>query len=198
MKIAYIDLNYEDLRESYSINPSRYGGGRVFASWAKEKFSEFGCKDFCIFSDKESFSDITDQENSKGCFVITDQAKDRLRKGEPVANVLPNLENYDLILHHFTSFKLKTKTKQVVWAVGYGDTVLDQDYLILYNDLQSPKIYGKSPKIYYAKIGVPNRQAKHKKLGNYIFQCSRHNKEFGTLDVAQLCLKHKSHTRIII
>jgi hypothetical protein len=36
MKIAYLDLS-PGIFEDYSLNPKRYGGGRIFASTLKQK-----------------------------------------------------------------------------------------------------------------------------------------------------------------
>jgi len=184
--IAYIDLNYPDFHESYSMNPKSYGGGRIFASAAKELI-----ENFFIFSSEESFKDVSDNENKERCIVISDSDKERLRNGDNAVSVIPRLKDFDVIVHHFANRYINTNIPQVVWAVGYGEPIHPQiQHLMLYSrNRQNPTISNRDINIYDVVIGIPIEDKFEESLkDDYIFQCSRHTPTFGSIDVAKFCL----------
>lgn len=188
MKIAYLDLS-PGIFEDYSLNPKRYGGGRIFASTLKQKSY------FTIFADKACFENYThlDRPNSYCSFDSSQRA--RAINGEPLINILPQLVEYDIIIHSHTSLYLNTdglKAKQVVWSVGYLEQIHEKhEHLLLYNDYQAPQIKNPNIKIYKFILGkkLPDFSIRPKQ--NYIFQCSRHNDIFSSAVIASLCNKHK-------
>lgn len=184
MKIAYIDLNKPDHYESYSTNPKRYGGGRIFASWAKEKINNFH-----IFATDRSFQDVTPNENTSHCHNITQEQVDKIRSGEQIETVIPECNDVDIFVHHFSNLYINTKKAQVVWPVGYAEPVHPNiKNLMLYSrNRQSPQITNDC-NIYDVRIGVefPDIFVENVKE-DFIFQCTRHVREFCSIEVANFC-----------
>ena len=160
MKIAYIDLNPIDYYEDYSINPQRYGGGRVFASWFKQ-FPEF-----FIFAATETFSSLSENDRKTNCIPITTEARQAIWRGEPVANHIPYANSFDLFVHLHPEISLNLtglKSKELLWLAGYDQHVNSKvEHIAIYNNFQKPVILGdsKSPKIYYFQLGYPIRPFK--------------------------------------
>jgi glycosyltransferase involved in cell wall biosynthesis len=188
MKIAYIDLNHHDHYESYSINPKKYGGGRVFASWAKEKINNFH-----IFSVEKSFEDVTSDEKINHCHVITQDQINRIKAGEEILTVIPECKDIDIFVHHFSNIFINTDKAQIVWAVGYGEPINPNiKHLMLYSkNRQNCYILNKNCNIYDVSIGVdfPDTFIEYTKE-DFIFQCTRHVEEFGSIEVAKFCNMH--------
>jgi len=185
MKIAYIDLNHNDHYESYSINPKKYGGGRVFASWAKEKIN-----DFHIFSVEKSFEDVKSNEKINHCHIIKQSQIDRIKAGEQIEEVVPECSGLDIFVHHFSHFYINTTKAQIVWPVGYAEAVHPSiSHLMMYSqNRQASQITNSNCKIYDVSIGVefPNTFEEYRKE-DFIFQCTRHVKEFNSIKVANFC-----------
>ena len=184
--IAYIDLNYADFNESYSINPKSYGGGRVFAAWAKELIDNF-----YIFSSEESFKDISDNENKDRCICISQNQKEQLRNGLNLDLVIPGISKFDIIVHHFADKYINTNKPQIIWAVGYGEHIhpMIQNLMLYSRYRQNPVITNSNINIFDVTIGIPIEKIfKESIKEDYIFQCSRHTPTFGSIEVAKFCL----------
>lgn len=191
MKIAYFDLN-DDGFEDYSINPKRYGGGRVFASQAKEEFNND--KDsFVIYADEKCFENLSNNERGDKCLMTTKEEREALRFGKPLKEIISNLNDIDLIVHHFSNEYLNTeglKAKQVCWSVGWKEVVNPKfKYAIFYNDYQFP-IIEETTKQYKAVIGKVMPPFGEREKEDFIFQCSRHCSSFGSFTVAEVCNRH--------
>lgn len=191
MKVAYLDFNEDDLIEDYSYyNCKRYGGGRVFASIAKEKN-----EDFHIFSNEKSFDNLLDIENKKNCHGLSSSDRLRIRQGDLIKNIIPNADYFDLFVHHQSRYHANVeglKAKECCWAVSVGEYCHPRnERLLLYNDFQNPMYGGiKQPKLYKIVIGkkIPNFQENEK--SDFLFQCTRHNSNFGSIQVAKLCKEY--------
>lgn len=190
MKIAYLDFNEDDLVEDYSHNNcKRYGGGRVFASIAKEKD-----KNFHIFSNEKSFVNLTDEENKENCHPLSSSDRYRIRSGEPIKNIISNADTFDIFVHHQSMYNVNVdglKAKECCWAVSVGEYCHPHNKrLLLYNDLQNPNYGGPIPKLYKITIGKPIPDFQEYQKEDYIFQCTRHTREFGSIKVASLCKQY--------
>lgn len=187
MKIAYIDLN-SDHYEDYSINPKRYGGGRIFAAYAKEEM------DLDIFADEKCFENVSDSENKNHCKPLSLLKRMILVSGGNIKDVIPSIEDYDLIVHHFSNVYINIdglKCKQIAWSVGYNEVIHEKfDNFMLYNDYQSPLVINTNVKIHKVIIGVPVPEFDIYPKKDYIFQCSRHTNCFGSIQVAKLCIQN--------
>jgi hypothetical protein len=194
MKIAYLDLNYPDHYEDYSVEPKKYGGGRVMAAHAKEWFNDDD-NEFWIYSNPKSFENVTCLERQDRCIGLNDGERQRLRNGEHISNIIPDADKFDLIVHHFTNIWIHTgglKAKQVAWSLGYSEVVHhDAPYVILYNDYQAPRFQSSNTQVLYARIGKPLPPFKPCKKEDFIFQCTRHTQVFGSIEVANFCKVHK-------
>lgn len=187
-KVSYIDLNHHDHYESYCIKPKKYGGGRIFASWAKELLD-----DFHIYSIEKSFLDICDTENKNNCHTISQEQINAIKNGQLLSSVLPETNNSDIILHHFSNQWINTNIPQAVWAVGVNEYIHPNiEHLMLYSrNRQRCILTNSNTKIYDIVIGVdcPDSFSPNKKE-DFIFQCSRHNEQFGSAKVASFCNKY--------
>lgn len=185
MKIAYIDLNYPDHYESYAVNPKRYGGGRIFASWAKELIPNFH-----IFSSVDSFKDLSEKDSVDHCNVITNEQQQAIREGQLISEVIPETKDVDIFVHHFSNIHINTTKPQIVWCLGFGEHIHpDNKHVMLYSrNRQQPRITHSSHIIYDVVIGVPiPSKFEYYEKEDYIFQCTRHVPEFGSIEVAKLC-----------
>jgi len=189
MNIAYLDFN-DELVESYVTNSKAgaYGGGRVFASIAKEALDNF-----FIFANPECFKHLAPDEKKKNCIGLNSEQRARIRAGEPVKDIIPFAEEFDLFVHHQVCHHVNIeglKAKECCWAVGYGEPIHPQnEHLLLYNNFQSPQVTNPETKVYKIVIGkeIPEFQEYNKE--NFIFQCTRHCEQFNSINVAILA-KH--------
>jgi glycosyltransferase involved in cell wall biosynthesis len=189
MKIAYIDLNYPDHYESYAINPKRYGGGRIFAAWAKELINNFH-----IFSSESSFQDLSENDSRLNCHQISHDQQQSIRDGKAIAEVIPETEDVDIFVHHFSNIHINTLKPQIIWCLGYGEQIHPLNkHVMLYNkNKQRPVTTNLDHIIYDVVIGVPIPESfEYNKKEDFIFQCTRHVPEFGSINVAQLCNHYK-------
>ena len=189
MKIGYIDLNYPDHYESYAINPKRYGGGRIFASWAKELIP-----DFHIFSSQNSFQDLSEKDTSAHCHAISNEQQQLIREGHPISDIIPETKNIDIFVDHFSNVHINTSKPQIIWCLGYGEYIHPENkHVMLYSrNRQQPRVTNQNHIIHDVVIGVPMSSAfEHQPKEDFIFQCTRHVPEFGSIEVAKLCNFYK-------
>jgi glycosyltransferase involved in cell wall biosynthesis len=186
MNILYLDLNDNNLIEDYSENPNKYGGGRIFAAAARQID-----KNFYIAANKKSFENIQDKVN---CIETSEDQRSRITKGERLKDIIPNLERFDLFVYHRHDTYLNLdglKGKQCCWAVGRDERINQKiENLLAHNQQYQNCIIGNNTKIYDIIIGTKNEGYKEYSKKDYIFQCSRHEPIFGTIQVAMLCKKH--------
>lgn len=188
MNVSYLDLNYPDLKENYSIRPNSYGGGRVFISWMREEFKD----EFHIFADEECFKNINFPYN---CHPLTWGERQKIRNGAPIKEVIKNAAQVDLFLHPHPEIFINLsglKAKQATWLVGLGQYVNPNIHnILIYNDYQQPHITNPIAKIHKIIIGKPISKFRGYIKDDYIFQCSRHLPMFNSVEVAKFCLKYK-------
>lgn len=193
IKIAYFDTSAG--MEDYSINPTRYGGSSLLGKWAKELLNrdEF---DFFIFADEESFRGLGRKriENNINCIPISRETTTRIKGGEILENHIPGLDYFDMVFHHNVSFKLNFKSKkikQVMWC-PFGkieDAHPEIDYVLCFRKNQKP--ITSNQKIFNFTFGTEVNPLKtfHKKE-KFIFQCTRHDEQTNSIEVAENCHKN--------
>jgi len=199
MKIAYFELGFTSFYEDYSINPKGYGGGPVFARWAKELLNDSD-NTFILFGPAACFANLGDNERKDRCVSLPENALEAIRNKVPLDKIISGLEMFDLVVHHHTCETINMgdlKMPLVHWSgFGRGDAGHpNNDYILLYTPGEKP-CFGEKYK--YIKIGKPvpqifiNNQIKcHPYIGSdYIFQCSRHDDHMNTVEVAKNCLKY--------
>lgn len=194
MKILYLDLNYPDLIENYSLKSSKYGGGRCVPSALLHTLNNQG-HTFDIWADRQCFEGI-EYKYLSHCQEISEDNKKVLRNGYGLEAYLhPDKEPYDIVLHNFYGIKLNLgglKTKDVIWLVGFGEHVNPlNERVILYNDYQNPRISNPNTKIYKARIGVPLPEFKEYQKEDYIFSCHRQSIYFGARWIMKMAHRHK-------
>jgi hypothetical protein len=193
MKIAYIDLNYPDFFEDYSYEPRRYGGGRIVPAPLMQMFNNFH-----IFSDKRSFDNVQ-QDKLSQCRILDWEHRKAIRDGAPVKDVIPDASNYDLFFHANTNIHLNLDNlaaQQVVWSVGWSETVNPKNIHVMFFDRfhQMPILMHGNHIIYDIVIGPKIEPFQEYQKEDMIFQCTRHEKCFQSMEVAQLALKYKIKT----
>lgn len=188
MKILYVDLNYIDFFEDYSYEPQAYGGGRVMAGPFLEKRDNF-----YIASDIRSFLNVREGKK-KQCYPLTWPEREKLRRGVPLLEILPESKDFDVVVHHFANICLNLQglnAKQVCWPVGWRETVHPKTpNVALFNQRYQETFLPGSPKVFEVTIGpnIPPFQEYQKE--DMIFQCTRQEELFQSIYVAKLALKY--------
>ncbi len=190
MKIAYLDLSLTGVIEDYSSLPKRYGGGSILS----RHLSYFD--DFHTFAKAECFNNLTDLDRKENFFVLSNEQIEQIKSGGKLIEIEPLFSNYDIILGCYCGLKLNfegLKAKNVVWSVGYDEYIHPENKdLLLYSLVnQNPNIQNKEIKIKEFVLGIDMPKFKNYEQKDYIFQCSRHCYEFGSVDLAQFCLRNK-------
>jgi glycosyltransferase involved in cell wall biosynthesis len=190
MKIAYLDLNEDDLIEDYSLNPNKYGGGRIIASTLLDRLN-----DFHIFGNKECFNNLNEDKRNRQCFSLTLSERQAIKNGAPVKNFIQNINQYDIFFHHFSNISINLdghkKPKEVVWPVGWSENVNENIKYILFFDKKNQNArYSKYAKVYDIVIGPRFEPFIERKKENFIFQCSRHGNLYQSIELASLCNKY--------
>lgn len=193
MKVAYIDLNYPDLFEDYSYEPCRYGGGRIVPAPLMERFPWF-----FIHADKRAFNNVRPDKIGQ-CRILDWDARQAIRNGSPIKNFIPDAESFDLFFHVNTNIHLNLEgltAQQVVWAVGWSETVHPENTHVVFFDIhhQMPILMHGNHVIHNIVIGPKVEPFQEYQKEDLIFQCSRHEKCFQSMEVAQLALKYKIKT----
>lgn len=198
MKIAYFKLGYsEGWYEDYSINPKGYGGGAVFARWAKELLNDAD-NEFIIFGPEQCFANLGENERKDKCVALRPDLLKALRLKLPIDQLIGGLEIFDLIVHHHTCETINMgdlKMPQVHWSgFGRGDAGHpNNDWILLYTPGEKP-CFGEKYK--YIKIGKPVSKefpiypTKYTGEEPFVFQCSRHDDHQNTIEVAKNCLTY--------
>lgn len=190
MRVAYIDLKVNNPPETYSVHPTRYGGGGVVARYAKELLNKRDT--FHIFASPDCFDDLTDQDNRAACFPIEDWKLASMRSGAPIKQFIPNADSYDVFLFHHDCMTLNMaglKAPLVHWAL-MGDGRANHPntpYSLLYLRHERA-VYGKT---LYVTLGKPQPPFVPVKKEDYLFQCTRHDPHMNSIEAAKFCLEHK-------
>lgn len=194
LKIVYIDLNESHFEDYSSSNCRNYGGGRIFAAYAKELLNN-NKDEFWLYSNPQSFVNLNDSERKDRCVEIDAIQRQLLRDGHHITKIIPDAEKFDIICHHFSSYYINIeglKCKQIAWSLGYSEIINENfENFILYNHYQFPRILNSLTKINYVPIGKSIPPFQEYKKQDYIFQCTRHCPSFGSIDVARFCAHHK-------
>lgn len=189
MKVLYLDLNYPDLVENYGTLPDSWGGGRIIATHLMPWMAENG-HEMQIWADEKSFRNV-DPKYKQYCKHLSEDSKSILRAGGALKVFSTE---FDIVLHNFYGVKVDcsgTKTKDLVWCVGYGERVnLRNERVVLYNNYQGTLVHPNT-KVYKARIGVPLPEFQEYKKDNYLFSCHRQAAEFGSEWMMKLAHKWK-------
>lgn len=189
MKIAYLDLNHPDFFEDYSYSPKRYGGGRIIPGPLMELYN-----DFIIHSDKRSFENVRPDKLGQ-CRILDWPARKAIREGGALKDLIQNAESYDLFFHANTNIHLNLeglKAQQLVWSVGWSETLHPENSHVCYFDLkhQQPLLSHNKHIVHHIVIGPKVGPFQEYPKEDLIFQCTRHEKCFQSMEVAQLALKY--------
>ena len=187
LKIACFDLGYAD--EDYAItNTKKYGGGAVVGRYFKQ------LDNFHLYASEKSFENLDMNDRIDNCFILSEKILDYLKNGYPIDKLIPNINDYDIILHGHTGFSFNRtidfKKPVVHWAGFDGECGHPyNDYILLYRESFKP--YYKQ-KYKYVKIGksVPKEFIEFNNRDG-IFQCTQHVETFDTISIAKECIKHK-------
>lgn len=177
MKIAYIDLN-DVVIEDYSLFPKRYGGGRIFAAKAKEELNKNN-NIFHIFADKKCFSSINkNSENISCCFELPLEIRKFLVQGAKIKDYIPNADQYDLFVHHHSSYHLNLdglKAKEFCWVIGYLESINPEiENIGFFNiELQNCKFNFANHNVYRTIISPPKPIYENYKKMDYLFFCGK-------------------------
>jgi len=194
-KIAYFDVfsRQNGFWEDYSINPKKYGGGAIFARWAKQ-FWNNNEKEFYIFASSICFSNLNKEDYGKTCVPLNNNHCDLLKKGLNLKTAFYNIDDFDVIMHGNTNFFLNNincRAVQIHWA-GFGHSS-NGHYLVPYTfvfGLNEKSCYI-NQKIYPVKIGKPvPKEFKLIEKQDFIFQCGKHEEGRDSITIAEECIKN--------
>jgi len=193
MNIAYLDLNEDDLVEDYSSNPNRYGGGRIVCAALLKRL------DNCfLFANSKCFDNIETNKRNQ-CISLDLEARKAIKNGAPIKNYIQDLNKYDIFLHHnagiYINLEGHNKPKQAVWPVGWREKVHEKTKNILMFDQEGQEtLYSSDAKIYDIVIGPDFEPFEIRRKEDFIFQCSRHNHVYQSIQLAVLSNKYNIKT----
>lgn len=194
MNIAYLDLNEDDLIEDYSSKPDRYGGGRIVcASLLKRLNNCF------LFANEKCFDNIDLDKKKNQCIPLDSNTRKAIKNGAPIKNYIQDINKYDIFLHHDTGVYINleghNRPRQAVWPVGWREKVHENIRNVLSFDREGQNtIYPKDARIYDIVIGPEFEPFEQRSKENFIFQCSRHNNVYQSIQLAALSNKYKIKT----
>jgi FkbM family methyltransferase len=203
MRIAYIDAKVNNPPEDYSIRTRRYGGGGVFARYAKELLNggSVGNETFDVFASQECFENLTLDDRITACKPVPDNLLMELRRGMPLRLVIENADTYDLFLHHHDNMTFNMTGLEgkplVHWAL-MGDGMANHPntpYSLVYRK-DRKAVFGKT---FYVQLGKPIPDTFHSSEDgfkepsgeDYLFQCTRHDQDMNTIEVVKWCNETK-------
>lgn len=179
------DRSFDKAIEDLSVNSQRYGGGATLFRFLKQKYA--GLRIIGIDKCFENYQD-NDLANYS---VLNDQQVTDILNGKPIVDVYPLAADYDLIVSANPTQIVNTtgiKAKYCAWAVGYAEKIHPQlKYLMLYNEFQQPMLQSRNTKMYKVQIGKPCPPFRNRSKEDYIFQCSRHEDIFCSIELAKYC-----------
>ncbi len=182
MRVAYLDLGFS--KESYCLNPTRYGGGAVLARYLKEDPDI----ELEVHAPAEAFEGMGADERRDRCHALSPEAIDYYRRGGPFVAEMPY---YDLILHGHTCFALNRGAYRgplCHWS-GFDGAAghPGNDYILLYQPSFTPS-FGERAR--YVTIGkpVPAVYPGYAGRERLVVQCSRHDDTMNSIALAKQCL----------
>jgi hypothetical protein len=199
IKVAYLELC--SLHEDYSCYPRQYSGCSIFASWAKEMYnSDLGENeiDFYIFAPECCFGNAQVQnEKIENCMFISVNDFNKIKSGQNLKSIMPNkFDDFDIIMHHNSNLYIDLeglKAKQIVWGpFGTVSEVTEKaDHVFYWRKHQKPQNDGQN--IYKVQLGKPVAQnyVSPEKKSDFIFQCTRHDRQTNTIEVIEQCKANK-------
>ena len=191
MIIANIELSEN---EDYSpFNSKRYGGGSVFGKYALPLLNSEESKLY-IYGRSKNFENVTQEEGRSRCIELTNDQIQLLKQGYPVAKIIPNSSNWDILIHNQESFAFNTqglKCKQVCWLAFVNQTIWplnDAGFVYSYN--QNPILDPNRTKLMKVQIGtfVPTPFQEYTKE-DYLFQVTRMDSTMNPIKTVKLCNK---------
>ena len=185
MKIANIELFTP--QEDYSYVPNSYGAGSCFAREAK--LAWLGKIDFHLFGFESNFSEYKKKDKSP-TFVLDDWAIKAIKEGKLITDIIPDMAQYDIIIHNHIGFAINTgKIKQVFWS-PFGkseDAHPDIKYRLNYRE---SKIYPEGTKNYPVIIAPHiNEFYEPSEKEDFVFQCTRLDEQTNAIEVIKQCNK---------
>jgi len=193
MIIANIELSEN---EDYSpFHSKRYGGGSVFGKYALPLLNNQETK-FYIYGRSKNFENVTEEEGRSNCIELTNEQVQLLKQGYPVARIIPNADQWDILVHNQESFAFNTqglKCKQVCWLAFVNQTIWplnDAGFVYSYN--QNPILDPNRTKLMKVQIGtfVPESFQEYAKE-DYLFQVTRMDSTMNPIKTVKLCNKFK-------
>jgi hypothetical protein len=188
MKIANIELVLP--QEDYSLKTKFYGGGTCFIREAKNAWLGTDM-DISVFGFKENFKNYTPTDMLSHSFVLDGWARDRIRMGEPITNVLSSFNQFDIVLHNHIGLHVNTlgsKIKEVFWSPFGKSEHAHPDVPYRLNYLPDEiYLHGKN---YTVQIGIHIDEFQESKKEDYVFQCTRHDEQTNSIEVAKNCIKY--------
>lgn len=182
MNILYLDLSsgFED----YSIEPARYGGGRIFAANAKQVLPNFK-----ILGCEESFNNFNKKDNKDSKIVIERKALKQIISGDPLKDFVKNIDDFDIIVHHSAVTHINVNKPQAIWSLGFREQIHPLNKNILLHNSKYQETIFTTPNhiIYDVTTGVPMPKFKEYKKEDFIFSCSNHAPCFQSIKLAQTC-----------
>ncbi len=195
MKVLYVDTNYDDTVEGYSLDPTKakYGGGSVIFKHLLEYWKNSHDNVLCLAANPKCYT-------GECPFIsLNKEQRQALRNNVPLKAIIPNADDYDIFFHHFADVHLNLEgcrsQKQVVWPVGWRENVHPKHTHVMMFDIKNQQSHFTAPaKIYNIVIGPKFQPFQIYKKEDFIFQCSRHFKHYHSIDVAQMALKYGVQT----
>lgn len=191
MIISNLQLNPN---EDESLYQTGHCGGTCFSRYAKEILNRPG-DEFHIYGRKSNFRNLRVDENVNKCVPLNENGLDRIKRGEPVINIIPESVNWDIIIHNQESWAANTiglKAKQVCWFTFVNQTFHpNNDALFLYSEKQNPRILAPT-KVYQIKIGKRLFKDRVVKTGrDGVFVCTRHDSSMDTNVIIDICNRNR-------
>lgn len=193
MIIANISISKN---EDHSIYAEKYGGGSVFCKYARLLKNE-GSNTFLDFAPQECFNNVKINENSDKCFIITDSQIERIKKGEPLKDILVGIKNVDIFIFNKDEFFILNlvglKATQVLWMAFVNQSCHPNiPHLFIYSEDQKPLYNPEKTQGYLVKIGKPCQKNFHPSAKeDFVFQCTRNDETMDSIYLAKLCKRFK-------
>lgn len=184
MRVLYID--FSEGSEDLSVTPNRYGGAQIVPSWCRELMDEFWCLGM-----PESFESLGIKEKKDKCLVVPRFKLQDFRRGESLQKHVADW-HWDLIFHNAPDVWINTNIPQCVWAPGYAERVHpNHKYVLCHSPAFQMTQIPERAKMIPVQIGKPVPEFQVYRKEDFIFQCTNHAPCFQSIQLVQLCNKHK-------
>ncbi len=187
MKIAFLDLGLTDpIFESYALISGYYGGWRALISFTKE------FKDFYVIASPNCFREVTNEENKSNLIEINEFQRSWIRSGNPLKDVISNIEKFDLIIHPHVNqyFNFEgLKARQIAADLGVYQTIeKGHKYVLQYSKEQNSTILNKEAKVFYYQLGVQIAPIfKLTPKEDFMFSCQRICPLMASIEISTFC-----------